>query len=75
MPSGGDIGGDMADTAAYTEQSNEEKPTLIMRQSRVGQKSGSGVEKVAPGGIENTGFFRGYREGARCLYLFLRKWG
>ena len=40
-----------------------------------GRSQGLGVEKVAPGGIENTGFFRGYRKGARCLYLFSRKWG
>ena len=56
-------------------QSNEEKATLIMCQSRGGQKSGSSVEKVALKGTENTGFFRGYRKGARCLYLFSRKWG
>ena len=44
-------------------QSNEEKAALIMCQSRVGQKSGSSVEKVALRGIENTGFFRGCWKG------------
>ena len=40
-----------------------------------GKIYGSGVEKATPGGIENTGFFRGVGEGARYLYLLPRKWG
>ncbi|RKJ38958.1 hypothetical protein D7X25_29970 [bacterium 1XD42-8] len=40
-----------------------------------GRSQGSGVEKVAPRGIENTGFFHGRRKEQGILYLFPRKWG
>ena len=48
--------------------------SLYQDAGTAGQKIyGSGVEKAAPGGTKNTGFFRGCRRAARCLYLFSPK--